>query len=150
MTELNIRLNDKFTTTTLEDWEYELFKNEKIESIGLEINPMNLKTQMELGFAIPFTYKSIVKKVTSFQGSLCEETKTYTLEINGEMKVKIRSGVQDRLNEEDGGYVFKVGHISVGNGAGVRGNRVALDGVKYHSGETILTDCPTVTEFSFS
>jgi len=150
MTDLIIRLNNIFTTTTLEDWEYDLFKNNSIDSIGLEIKPMNVKTQMELSFSIPFTYKSIVKKVTSFQGRLCEKTKTYTLEIKGEMKVKIRSGVVDRLNEEDGGYVFKVGYISVGNGAGVRGTRVALDGVEYHSGETILTKCPTVTDFSFS
>ena len=150
MTYLNIRLNDTFTTTTLEDLEYDLFKNEKIESIGLEIKPMNLKTQMGLSFVIPFTYKSIVKKVTFFQGSICENTKTYKLKINGEMKVKIRSGVVDMLNEEDGGYVFKVGYITVGNGAGVRGNRVALDGLEYHSGETILTNCPNVTDFSFS
>jgi len=150
MTNLTIRLNDTFTTTTLDEWEYNHFEENSIDSIGLNITPMNLKTQCGLSFVIPFTVKSFVKKVTSFQGSLCETTRTYTLKINGEMRVKLRAGLVDRMNEEDGGYVFKVSHITYGNGAGVRGASFELDGVERHSGETILTKCPTVTEFAFS
>lgn len=150
MADLTIRLNDEFTTTTLEDGYYDLFKNYEIDRIGVLINPINLKTQMALSFELPFKYKSLVKKVSSFEGSLCEITKKYTLKINGEMKVKLRSGVVERLNEEDGGYAFKLVCITFDNGDG-RTDRVALDGQEhYDSYEAILTNCPTVTDFSFS
>lgn len=145
MTDLTIRLNDTFTTTQLDDFEIESFRNNKIESVGITIFPMNAKTKTAVSFELSFTHKSLVKKISSFEGELCEKTKKYTLKINGEMKVKLRSGVVDSLNEEDGGYVFKLACITCGN------RRVALDGhEEYNAYEAVLTDLYTVSDFTFS
>lgn len=145
MTDLTIRLNDNFTTTQLEDFEYERFKNTEIDRIGITIFPINAETNMALSFELPFNYKSIVKKISSFEGNLCEITRKYTLKINGAMKVKLRSGVIDSLNEEEGGYMFKLVCITCDN------LKVAIDGhEKYNTYEAVLTDSYTVNDYTFS
>jgi len=150
MTDLTIRLTDTFTTTQLEDFEYDSFKNNGIKNVGILIKPINAKTQMAVGMGLPFKYKSLVKKISSFEGELCEKTRKYTLKISGEMKVKLRSGVTDSLNEEDGGYVLKLVCITCDNEEG--GNvRAALDGhEEFNAYEAVLTDLYTVTDFTFS
>lgn len=150
MTDLTIRINETFTTRQLEDFEFESFKNNKIDRVGILIFPINANTQMSVSFELPFKYKTLVKKISSFEGNLCEKTRKYTLKINGEMKVKLRPGVVDSLNEEEGGYIFKLACITCDNDEG--GNvRAALDG---HEGfaayEAVLTELYTVTDFTFS
>jgi hypothetical protein len=145
MTDLTIRLNDTFITTQLSDFEIESFRNNKIDSVGIIILPINAKTNTALSFELSFKHKSLIKKISSFEGELCEKTRKYTLKINGEMKVKLRSGVVDRLNEEDGGYVFKLACITCDN------VRAALDGhEEYNAYEAVLTDLYTVSDFTFS
>lgn len=145
MTELTIRLNDTFTTTQLDDFEYERFKNSEIDRIGITIFPINAKTNTALSFELPFNYKSLVKKISSFEGNLCEKTRKYTLKLNGTMKVKLRSGVVDSLNEEEDGYMFKLACITCDN------VKVALDGhEKYNTYEAVLSDSYTVNDFTFS
>ena len=149
MTDLTIRLNDTFTTTKLEDHEYDAFKATKIDNIGLLIYPINVKTQMAVDFSLSFKYKSLVKKISSIKIELCEKSKTLSLKISGEMKIKLRNGVVDSLNEEEGGYEFKLVCITCDDDG--RTFNVALDGQeKFNAYEAILTGCYTITDFSFS
>jgi hypothetical protein len=112
MADMKIILNDTFVSRELEDWEIDALKNSNIEDFGVKIYPVNAATSQELGFEIPFRYKTLQKKGAVYEGSLDINNKRYILKINAEMKVKLRSGVTNFLNEEDGGYSMKFGCIA--------------------------------------
>ena len=154
MTNLIIRLRGAFVTQELNELEMNFFRNSAIDKVGLRIFPVNAITNFKLSFYIPFSNNSVVKKISSFDGNICEKTRKYNLYIDGNMKVKIRPGVVERLNEEEGGFLFKLACITCVNEEGSE-VKVALDGQEglgeYGVGEdgVDLADWYTISDFSF-
>lgn len=112
MSVMTIKLNHVFTTRQLEAWEAEEFAKSVIDEVGLVLEPIDKKNGDSIGFELPFMCKSFKKKTGTFTGSLIEGNSKYQLSIDGEMEVKLRPGVENMLNQAEGGFEIKAGFIA--------------------------------------